>query len=127
MRVILTILVIVSIAIPVRLDNLFFTPLHWLEYDTSPQVIERAAQYLEDKYELVDFVKTMRGESNFRYNAKNPTSSAFGVCQFMPDTWKQYCDGDYASPRDQLVCAAKMWQNGLQRHWEYYTMYLAKN
>ena len=46
-----------------------------------------------------------RQESNFNPDVVNPKSRAIGLCQFMPNTWKEWDDG---TPGIQLLPGADM-------------------
>ncbi len=54
---------------------------------------ERAAQYVGVPVSWVDnpaLCQLIKHESSWNPNAKNPTSSAFGLFQFLKSTWKSY-------------------------------------
>jgi len=52
-------------------------------------------------------------------NAKNPTSSASGIFQFIRGTWNSLCDGDVFDSNDNVRCGVKVLstKNGII-HWE---------
>lgn len=60
-------------------------------------------------------------ESGWHWNAYNSKSK--GIAQFTPNTWKDYCVGDYdaMNPQQQIRCMARMWKLGLQSRWDCYT------
>lgn len=58
-------------------------------------------------------------ESRFDPNAKNPTSTATGIYQFLSGTWNANCFGDRKNPEDNIRCAMRILgedKTGI-RHW----------
>jgi hypothetical protein len=54
----------------------------------------------------------------FNPKAKNPTSSASGVFQFINGSWKTYCDGDVFDAKDNVTCAISLLsEKGGISHW----------
>jgi hypothetical protein len=105
-------------------------PLESLSENPKIEEIKSAIVYIAVKYGLDEsqLYQTILCESGFKYDAKNPTSAASGVAQFMPSTWKIWneergTDLNYYSPRDQLDMMGWAWHNGYQKHWECFKMY----
>ena len=59
------------------------------------------------------------GDVIFNINAKNPTSTASGIFQFIQSTFDSMCDGEVFDPDDNIRCAIKILstKNGI-RHWD---------
>lgn len=56
------------------------------------------------------FVRQLWQESGFRRDAKGPPTRygvAMGIGQFIPDTWKQFGEGDPYNPENNIRAAAK--------------------
>lgn len=103
------------------------TPLSSLSLTPTKEELKRASVYLETNMGLKDFVNTITCESNFKYDAFNKLGNSFGVLQFIPSTFKQYCMGDYNSPHDQLLCGSVMFKSGLAYHWDCYCLAHSEN
>lgn len=103
------------------------TPLSSLSETPSVSSIIEAVTYVSQEYGLnkSELMQTLKCESGFRYNAKNPNSAAFGVAQFMPSTFKRYCKGSYTLARDQLICMGEFWEKGWQFHWSCWSAYFS--
>lgn len=43
-------------------------------------------------------------ESNLDPRAKNPSSTAKGIYQFISSTWENYCDGNVFNYKDNITC-----------------------
>ena len=56
-------------------------------------------------------------ESHMDYDAKNPTSSAKGIYQFVDSTFNKYCEGDPLNPKDNIKCGVKLQAQKLYGHW----------
>lgn len=48
-------------------------------------------------------------ESDFKADAKNKTSTARGVYQFLFGTWDNYCQGDVKNAKDNIKCFMKLY------------------
>jgi len=68
-----------------------------------------------------------KAESNWNPNAKNKSSSASGLFQFIDGTFRAYCINKYRladsmaqknNPYIQIDCAVKMLNLGLVGHWD---------
>ena len=69
-----------------------------------------------------DVIKTMiriaRSESNFRSEAKNGSSTASGIFQFLDSSWKYYkCSGDKLNAEDSINCAYRAYSKDGFRPW----------
>jgi len=75
------------------------------------------------------FLGIIKGESGFNPNAKNPSSSASGIFQFLDDTFNDHCIKKYRktdtmedknNPYLQINCAADMLlePKGYMHWWE---------
>lgn len=129
-KLIISILIISGLTFPLMTLDLpyFFTPLDKLSVDKSIPAIKSAVIYLADKMGLnkSELLNTIQCESSFRYNIKNPNSSALGLAQIIDGTWKEWgCEGDRLDPKDSLICMTEAFKKGLQRHWECYKPYLS--
>lgn len=57
-------------------------------------------------------------ESRFEPDAKNPSSSATGIYQFLLGTWNANCSGDRKNPEDNIICAMEILKEPTNiRHW----------
>lgn len=65
-----------------------------------------------DDYAISGFIRLARAESHFNLNqyAKNPTSTAKGIFQFIDGTWRAYCleDGNVYDFVDNIDCFYKV-------------------
>ena len=80
---------------------------------------EAVTKYGGNYYQLYNVIQC---ESSWNPNAKNPTSSAFGIAQFMPSTFNDYCGGDYKNPYDQIKCMVIAFTDNKQHWWECWKM-----
>ncbi len=71
-------------------------------------------------------VAIANAESNFDINARNASSSASGVFEFINSTFSYYCIDAYHlapsmafknDPKTQIECAVRMLANGGESHW----------
>lgn len=99
-------------------------PLESLSETPTPEEIKLAVNYLALEYGLDanKMLATLKCESSFRYDAKNPHSTASGVAQFIDSTWNNHCKGDKSSAHDQLICMSEFWANGEQHQWDCYQL-----
>lgn len=58
-----------------------------------------------------------RAESDLNPQARNKTSSAKGVFQFIDSTWNYYCKGEVLNEDDNINCAVRMLSEGGESHW----------
>ena len=59
-------------------------------------------------------------ESGWEHDRYGDTGRAYGLLQFWKGTFNQYCEGDYYSAQDQLICGEEMLEAGLGFHWSCY-------
>lgn len=95
-------------------------PLSSLSETPTINEIKQAIDYIAIEYGLnkEQLNKTIQCESGFQYDAKNNSSTASGVAQFLDSTFKHYCRGSKDSTKDQLICMAEMWNDNQQSQWE---------
>jgi hypothetical protein len=116
---------LIGLLIPLKIDSDFADTMQPLTAfnllsDTSGvgQIIEAigevAIQYGVNEAGMTQLI---RCESALNPNAKNPNSTASGLAQFIDGTWKIYCEGEKSSPKDQLICLAKMISKKMYSHW----------
>lgn len=67
--------------------------------------------------EVDDLLFICGEESDYNYKAKNPSSSASGICQYLTSTWNYQCEGDIWSIHDQAKCALKDLRAGRRKQW----------
>lgn len=57
-------------------------------------------------------------ESDFKPDADNPNSTAYGVFQILIGTWNDYdCTGDRGNPADNIACARKIYDARGTKDW----------
>ena len=66
-------------------------------------------------------VAIAKAESNLITTAKNPTSSASGLYQWIASSWNSVCKPlgfqDVFNPKENIECAVITVKNGGLRHW----------
>ena len=63
--------------------------------------------------------RNSEGQVMFNSKAKNPSSSASGVYQFVNGTWRSSCKGDVLDAEDNIKCGTKILATaGGIHHWE---------
>ena len=105
------------------IDDLPVTALSGLEQQqpktSSPKSdgIEGLLRSKADEYGIDQdlFVGLAKRESSLNPNAKNGTTSAGGLFQFLDGTWKQYGRGDKFDPEANADAAARMLSDNLSR------------
>ena len=106
------------------------TPLSSLTATPTTAEVKLAVNFLIKYWHLnrTEFYGTINCESGFKYNAFAPNKygGSYGVAQYIPGTFKSSCLGNYKSPKDQLICMAKMFQDGLQSNWDCYNLHFKK-
>jgi hypothetical protein len=102
----------------------WINPLESLTERPTKEEIKQALVFISQEYGLdeTQLLTTIQCESGFSYDpdGHNDGGLAYGVAQFHKPTFKQYCQGDYYSAKDQLRCLAEMWVDGEQGHWSCY-------
>lgn len=63
-------------------------------------------------------IKIAECESSLLPGAKNPSSSASSVFQFVKTTWAENCKGDVFNADDNVRCAAMLIAQGKTSHWD---------
>lgn len=129
--------VLISITIPNKIFGEYskalapqYNPLESLSDNPTISEIKLAISYVAKKY-LVDesqLMQVIKCESSYRTNAVGDDGLAYGLLQFHKPTFDKFCEGNYYSAKDQLVCAAKMWsQNEKNKlHWSCWKKYFSK-
>lgn len=110
-------------------------PSNTVAYESPQEIKEEKVLTIEEKivqealrvgYSPTRAVAIARAESNLNPNAKNKTSSASGLFQFIDSTYKYYCVDLYSlalsldrknDPDVQIECALKMLSTGGESHW----------
>jgi len=112
-------------------NEYLINPLDVLDRNPSIENTKRAVEYIAINmgFNETELMNTLKCESGFEYDAKNPNSSASGVAQFLDSTWSDQCVKKYnfknkKSASEQLKCMAKMWERGLQKQWKCWKPYL---
>lgn len=91
-------------------------PVEMCLYQTSPYLDEEEIEFNK----LID--RVILCESGGRIDAQNPTSSAFGLCQYLDGTWKYVeqkwnMELDRYSYDDQLYACRRLMKEEGCRHW----------
>ena len=100
-----------------------------LDQNPTSENIKRAVVYIAEEYGIDEsqLLSTIQCESGFRHTGVYGDSGlAYGVAQFHKPTFDGFCEGNYYSAKDQLVCLAKMWNDSRQSHWSCYNKLVAK-
>lgn len=67
-------------------------------------------------YALIDDV--IQCESGWRTDVYSRNNISYGIAQFTPPTFSDFCDGEYKDPYAQLTCMVKMFNKGLSSRWD---------
>lgn len=95
------------------------TPIESLSEKPTQEQVKQAINWVMSNNDLSkDFYNVAQCESGFTYYAYNPGGNSYGIFQYIPSTFKKYCNGDYKSPKAQILCAAQMFKSGLQANWD---------
>jgi len=86
--------------------------------EESPQQIfsRLCAHYPDDICAKAEVI--IQAESNWNPKAKNPTSTASGLFQFIKGTWEYHCKGHVFDPEDNIACGLRLLDQGGDRHWD---------
>ncbi len=76
-----------------------------IKYGLSPE------QYLQ-------MMQTIQCESGWKTDTFSHGKISYGISQYTPPTFLDFCDGDYKDPLAQLNCMAKMFHAGLEKRWD---------
>jgi hypothetical protein len=93
------------------------------DYDAITYIRCRGQQLGYKDSDISLFVRIAKEESHFNQYAKNPTSTAKGIYQFIDGTWRHYCleDGNVYNFVDNINCFYKVLeQDGFPKalgHW----------
>lgn len=80
-------------------------------------LLDVSAKYGQD-YDVMENV--IQCESGFQTNTFSRGEISYGVAQFTPPTFSEYCSGSYVDPYAQLSCMGKMFHDGLAARWDCY-------
>lgn len=75
--------------------------------ETIPEMITRKA--IENNVDPETALRIANCESGFNPQAKNKTSSASGLYQFINSTWNNYCTGDRMNAEDNAQCFMELY------------------
>jgi len=98
--------------------SIYLTPHTYITYSDTEKVYHKEFSAEEQIFKLsrlhgVDPVAALRiakCESQYgKYPVNFQGSSAKGIYQFMPSTWKNYCNGDMNNQLDQIRCFMKLY------------------
>ena len=84
------------------------------ESDPKALIIQKSEEYGIDPNLALDLA---RFESNFNPLAKNPSSTAKGIYQWLDGSWKAHCEGSVTSTKDNVECTMRILANGGLHHW----------
>lgn len=100
-----------------------------LESDKSHTVVRKLTTYEPEVFrdilaafgatpdETEDLMFICGQESRYNHLAKNKSSSASGICQYLTSTWAHQCQGDIWSIYDQTRCALQDLRAGKRSQW----------
>jgi len=86
----------------------------------AKQVVEDLIRFYSEVYNIDPElpVKIAKAESGFDPLAKNASSTASGVYQFIRSTWKENCEGDVFDYNENIKCAVRLISEGKEKHWD---------
>lgn len=96
------------------------TPLDVLSGQSTTGQIKEAVVYVSRQYggNFNELFETIKCESSFKHDGNfGDHGAAYGIAQFHKPTFERYCQGDYFSIKDQLICMAQMFNKGMQANW----------
>ena len=104
----------------IEIENPVIGTRPFQEIYISPQELKDFLKLEVVKYGLnyEEIYSVAMAESGFNLNAYNEAGKSYGVFQFIPSTFKAYCEGYYLNPFHQITCACQMFAKGLQFHWD---------
>jgi hypothetical protein len=109
-------ILMLAISIPSRIEH--------RNYEYGDNYIIAQAPHFYDHYDVLATVdRIMFCESTDNPEAKNPKSSAYGLCQFLNQTWdyvqvKWDMELDRHDPSDQYYACVRLYQEEGGSHWE---------
>ena len=80
--------------------------------------LNRLAQLGASNYEINTLSWICGKESTWNQYAKNPNSTASGLCQYLTSTWRTHGCRNIWSPEDQASCALRDIRRGLINQWQ---------
>ncbi|MDC1191166.1 lytic transglycosylase domain-containing protein [Gammaproteobacteria bacterium] len=94
---------------------MFTLPSKVVSYESVPEPIpptpwEYAAEHVSEKWgvtQLTAFYQIINKESGWNPTAQNPTSTAYGLAQFLDSTWATVNCEKTSNPYRQIDCAIK--------------------
>ena len=87
------------------------------DYDPITYIRCRGEQLGYSNKVITTAIRIARAESNFRPMAKNPTSTATGIFQFINSTWHSYCKGkNIYDFKDNIDCFYKVYAEQTTRY-----------
>lgn len=103
------------------------TALNTLTNDSGERQIKQAISEVANKYGIKDagLSRLIECESNFKTEIYGDNGKAFSLMQFHKPTFETFCDGNYYSAKDQIICGSKMIKNNLGSHWTCIWAYLS--
>lgn len=97
------------------------------EPPTIKEVAQDGVEYYFGEGQWKYFNKIVVKESNWKHTAQNPTSSAYGLCQFLSSTYRAYgekTDNPYKQLemcfeyiKDRYDTPKQAWNHHLQNNW----------
>ena len=93
-------------------------PARRAEYNTQAEIRTLIAE-MAKAYGVSQYLALELGfiESRYDPSARNPSSTATGLFQFIDSTWDYYCEGDRIDPYDNARCAMERIADGGLWHW----------
>jgi len=82
---------------------------------TPTEIIKYYCNLYDVDYNLA--LKIAQCESGLNSLAKNPTSSASGIFQFIASTWARNCEGNVFNADNNISCAIRLLGEGGINHW----------
>src|SRR3990167_1171852 len=100
---------------PLQTSPLPVTPVNEEREYTVQELIDYYSDFYGTDKELTHAIAYC--ESQYDPIAKNSSSTAEGVFQFIDSTWTKYCTGNKLDPNDNTNCGVRLISESQVGHW----------
>jgi len=100
-------------------ETLIFCSLAVVQCEPTPEIVYNEIERQTKIYNVntEDALRISDCESDFKWNAKSPISSATGVYQFIDSTWEYFCKGDRLDFTANIRCFMELYPK-YPSYWE---------